>query len=59
MEKPAHTQFPIHELLAHRWIPRAFDERPIGGDLLRTLFEAASLGAFVQQRAAVAIRRSQ
>ena len=41
MEKPAHTQFPIHELLARRWIPHAFDERPIGADLLRTLFEAA------------------
>jgi len=41
MEKPAHTQFPIHELVARRWSPRAFDERPIGADLLRTLFEAA------------------
>jgi hypothetical protein len=28
MEKPARTQFPIHELVAHRWSPRAFDERP-------------------------------
>jgi nitroreductase len=41
MEKPAHTQFPIHELVARRWSPRAFDERPLGVDLLRTLFEAA------------------
>src|SRR5690348_18096842 len=41
MEKPAHAQFPIHELVARRWSPRAFDERPIGADLLRTLFEAA------------------
>ena len=41
MEKPAHAQFPIHELLARRWSPRAFDERPIGAGLLRTLFEAA------------------
>jgi hypothetical protein len=30
MEKPAHAQFPIHELIARRWSPRAFDERPIG-----------------------------
>ena len=41
MEKPARTQFPIHELIARRWSPRAFDERPIELDLLRTLFEAA------------------
>ncbi len=41
MEKPASKQCPIHELLARRWSPRAFDERPIGADLLRTLFEAA------------------
>ncbi|MDF0668227.1 MAG: nitroreductase family protein [Nitrospira sp.] len=41
MEKPAPKQCPIHELLARRWSPRAFDERPIVTDLLRTLFEAA------------------
>ena len=29
MEKPAQTQFPIHELLKKRWSPRAFDERPV------------------------------
>ncbi len=32
MEKPARTQFPIHELIARRWSPRAFDERPIGAE---------------------------
>lgn len=41
MENPAPTQFPIHELLARRWSPRAFDERPIEADKLRILFEAA------------------
>lgn len=41
MEKPAPTQFPIHDLLARRWSPRAFDERPIEADKLRSLFEAA------------------
>jgi len=41
MEKPAPTQFPIHDLLARRWSPRAFDERPIEEDKLRSLFEAA------------------
>lgn len=41
MEKPARAQFPIHDLLARRWSPRAFDERTIDADLLRTLLEAA------------------
>lgn len=41
MEKPAQTQFHIHDLLARRWSPRAFDERPVDTDTLRTLFEAA------------------
>lgn len=41
MDQPEHTQFPIHELLARRWSPRAFDERPVEADTLRTLFEAA------------------
>jgi hypothetical protein len=26
MEKPAETQYPIHELLQRRWSPRAFVE---------------------------------
>lgn len=41
MDQPAHPQFPIHELLASRWSPRAFDERPVEEELLRVLFEAA------------------
>ena len=41
MEKPAQTQFPIHELLKKRWSPRAFDERPVEADKLLSLFEAA------------------
>ncbi|MBX3300833.1 MAG: nitroreductase family protein [Nitrospira sp.] len=41
MEKPARTHFHIHDLLARRWSPRAFDERPVETDTLRTLFEAA------------------
>ncbi|OQW31489.1 MAG: nitroreductase [Nitrospira sp. SG-bin1] len=41
MEKPAPTQRHIHELLARRWSPRAFDERLVDADTLRTLFEAA------------------
>jgi nitroreductase len=41
VEKPAKTEFPIHDLLARRWSPRAFDQRPVRADTLRTLFEAA------------------
>ena len=41
MEQSGPTQFPIHELLARRWSPRAFDERPVDTELLRVLFEAA------------------
>ena len=41
MEKPADTQYPIHELLRQRWSPRAFDDRSIEPEKLRSLFEAA------------------
>ena len=40
MEKPAKTQYPIHELLGRRWSPRASD-RPVAADTLRSLLEAA------------------
>lgn len=41
MEKPAQTQFPIHELLRRRWSPRAFSPRSVEPETLRSLFEAA------------------
>ena len=41
MEKPADTQYPIHALLRRRWSPRAFDDRFIEPEKLRSLFEAA------------------
>lgn len=41
MEKPAETQYPIHDLLKRRWSPRAFGERAVEADKLRSLFEAA------------------
>jgi nitroreductase len=41
VEKPAQTEFPIHDLFARRWSSRAFDERSVDADLLRSLFEAA------------------
>ena len=41
MDKPAETQFPLHELLKRRWSPRAFSEQPVGPDMLLTLLDAA------------------
>ena len=41
MEKPAETQYPIHELLRRRWSPRSFSDRSVEPDTLRSLFEAA------------------
>lgn len=37
----APADHPIHELIARRWSPRAFDERPLEPAILRQLFEAA------------------
>jgi nitroreductase len=41
MEKPADAQHPIHDLLARRWSPRAFSDKPVAADTLRSLWEAA------------------
>lgn len=41
MEKPAATQYPIHDLLKRRWSPRAFSDRPVEPEALRSLLEAA------------------
>lgn len=41
MEKPAETQYPIHDLLRRRWSPRAYADKPVERDTLRRLFEAA------------------
>lgn len=41
MEKPAETVYPIHELLQRRWSPRAFSDKMVETDKLRSLFEAA------------------
>ncbi len=44
-KNPAPSAVPIHDILAHRWSPRAFDSRPVEPDKLRTLFEAARWSA--------------
>lgn len=41
MKKPAVTDHPISDLLRERWSPRAFSDKPISADVLRSLFEAA------------------
>ena len=45
VQKPAETAAPIHDLLRHRWSPRAFDSRPVEPEKLRALFEAARWAA--------------
>lgn len=41
MHKPATTDFPIHDLIRHRWSPRAFSDKPVEPAILASLFEAA------------------
>ena len=41
MEKPAETQYPIHDVLRRRWSPRAYSEQLVEMETLRSLFEAA------------------
>lgn len=41
MQKPAPADHPIHDLLRHRWSPRAFSDKPVPAEILRSLFEAA------------------
>jgi len=44
-QRPAPAALPIHELISHRWSPRAFESRTIDPEKLRTLFEAARWSA--------------
>ena len=41
MHKPAPSDFPVHELIRARWSPRAFADKPVPQDVLRSIFEAA------------------
>jgi nitroreductase len=45
LKKPAETSAPIHEIISHRWSPRAFEARPVERGKLRSLFEAARWAA--------------
>ena len=44
-QKQASPDHPIHELIAQRWSPYAFADRPVSDDDLRSLFEAARWAA--------------
>jgi len=41
MNKPATTDYPVHDLIARRWSPRAMEPRPVPAKALRSLLEAA------------------
>lgn len=41
MEKPATTEYSVHELIARRWSPRALAPKPVPAEALRSLLEAA------------------
>src|SRR5258708_7054964 len=41
MDRPALNEYPIHDLLRRRWSPRAFADRPVEPEKLRSLLEAA------------------
>jgi nitroreductase len=41
MQKPATNDFPILDLIRDRWSPRAFSDKLVAPEILRSLFEAA------------------
>jgi nitroreductase len=41
MQKLAETKYPIHDLLRQRWSPRAFADRAVEPEKIRSLLEAA------------------
>ncbi len=45
MEKPAPTNYPVHELIAQRWSPRAFSDRPVETRTILAVLEAARWAA--------------
>jgi nitroreductase len=45
MRPPNATDYPVHELIAKRWSPRAFADRPVEPEKLRSIFEAARWAA--------------
>lgn len=44
-KRPAPAACTIHDLITHRWSPRAFEARPVEPEKLRSMFEAARWAA--------------
>jgi nitroreductase len=45
MQKPAAADHPVHDFILRRWSPRAFSDKPVSPEVLRSLFEAARWAA--------------
>lgn len=45
MSKPAETRYDVHDLIRDRWSPLAFADRPVSGEELGRLLEAARWAA--------------
>ena len=41
MQKPATVDHSVDDLIRNRWSPRAFSDKPVPSEILRSLFEAA------------------
>lgn len=41
MSNPTPNEFPIQDLIRNRWSPRALADKPVSGEILKSLFEAA------------------
>jgi nitroreductase len=41
IKKPAELNHKVNELIKNRWSPRAFDDKSVNKDILKSLFEAA------------------
>jgi hypothetical protein len=55
--KTASADSPIHEVLAERWSPYAFRDKPASQDELAFTVRSGALGAVVLQRTALALCR--
>jgi nitroreductase len=45
VEKRANTNYPVNEMIARRWSPRAFGDQPVAPEQVRSLLEAARWAA--------------
>jgi len=41
MSNPAPVEYPVLDVIKNRWSPRAFSDKPVPPEILRSLFEAA------------------